>query len=483
MGFSALKIAHCGVLLPFLNEVNYLSRTFLQNRSELRQLLTLALPAIVEQLLETLVQYVDTAMVGQLGEAATAAVSVTSTINWLVASIFSSVGIAAVTMISRSVGAGKLCHTRQIAAQFFWLTLGCGVGEGILAVALSPYLPIWMGAEEAIQGMASQYFWIISLPMVFRAANYIFGAELRATGDARTPMAVNLIANLLNILLNALLIYQVGLGVIGAALASAASYLFSGTAMFLASRRNRHLRWSLDQLRPNRAILGSSLRLTLPVMAASITSCLGYVVFAALVSGMGTTIFAAHSIAVTAETIFYIPGYGLRSATSTMVGQSLGEGNRSRFDTICRESIVVTVVMMCCTGVLLFATALPLMRLFTPSEAVAQLGARMLRLVAFSEPFFGLMVVVEGVFYGLGRTRYAFWVETGSMWGVRILFSYLCVRVWGLDLQAVWLCMIADNVCKALLFTCPVASSRRRDALFAPRSSFSGKGEKTQKNA
>jgi Na+-driven multidrug efflux pump len=210
---------------------------------------------------------------------------------------------------------------------------------------------------------------------------------------------------------------------------------------------------------------------------------LGYVVFAALVSGMGTTIFAAHSIAVTAETIFYIPGYGLRSATSTMVGQSLGEENRSRFDTICRESIVVTVVMMCCTGVLLFATALPLMRLFTPSEAVAQLGARMLRLVAFSEPFFGLMVVVEGVFYGLGRTRYAFWVETGSMWGVRILFSYLCVRVWGLDLQAVWLCMIADNVCKALLFTCPVASSRRRDALFAPRSSFSGKGEKTQKNA
>ena len=89
----------------------------------------------------------------------------------------------------------------------------------------------------------------------------------------------------------------------------------------------------------------------------------------------------------------------------------------------------------------------------------------MLRLVALSEPFFGLMVVLEGVFYGLGRTRYAFVVESIGMWGVRIFFTFLVVRVWGLDLRAVWYCMIADNVCKAVLLALPFMSKKIRRRL------------------
>lgn len=121
---------------------------------------------------------------------------------------------------------------------------------------------------------------------------------------------------------------------------------------------------------------------------------------------------------------------------------------------------------MCISGVLLYLIAHPLMRLFTPSEAVAGLGAQMLKLVAFSEPFFGLMIVMEGIFYGLGRTRYAFVIETASMWGIRILMTFFCVKVWGLDLRAVWYCMIADNVCKAVLFVLPVLGRKGRERLF-----------------
>ena len=107
------------------------------------------------------------------------------------------------------------------------------------------------------------------------------------------------------------------------------------------------------------------------------------------------------------------------------------------------------------------------MALFSPVETVVKLGAEMLRLVAFSEPFFGLMIVLEGIFYGLGRTRYAFCIETGSMWGVRLLLTFLCVRVWSLDLRAVWYCMIADNVCKALLFAALFFTRRSRDRLLS----------------
>ncbi|MDE7113898.1 MAG: MATE family efflux transporter, partial [Acetatifactor sp.] len=207
-------------------------------------------------------------------------------------------------------------------------------------------------------------------------------------------------------------------------------------------------------------------RLSIPVLGTNIASCLGYVVFASLVTGMGNTVFAAHSIAVTAETIFYIPGYGLRTATSALVGISLGEGNRKKFELVGGLSVMMTMGMMVLSGLILYFAAYPLMSLFTNSVRVAEIGSQMLKLVAFSEPFFGLMVVMEGIFYGLGRTRYTFFVETFSMWGVRILMTYVCVRIWGLGLQEVWYCMIADNVCKAIFLTLPILNKKYRKKLF-----------------
>ena len=164
--------------------------------------------------------------------------------------------------------------------------------------------------------------------------------------------------------------------------------------------------------------------------------------------------------------IFYIPGYGLRTATSALIGISLGEGNRRKFENTSFISVLLTMAMMVLSGVVLYLTAYPLMCVFTNSQEVARIGAEMLKVVAFSEPFFGLMVVMEGIYYGLGRTKYTFWVTTLSMWGVRILFTWMCVELWNQGLTEVWYCMIADNVCKAVLLALPMFSGRRRRALF-----------------
>ena len=225
--------------------------------------------------------------------------------------------------------------------------------------------------------------------------------------------------------------------------------------MLAACRRNHFLTWKWKEFSLDKGLMRECAAVGTPVLGASVVSCLGYVVFAGLVSGMGTTVFAAHSIAVTAETIFYVPGYGLRSAASTLISSARGEGNRERLRKTGVLSVLLTIGIMCVSGMLLYLGAHPLMRLFSPVAEVVNLGAEMLRLVALSEPFFGFMVVLEGIFYGLGRTRYSFFVETAGMWGVRILLTFLCVRFWGLGLRAVWYCMIADNVVKALLFAVP----------------------------
>lgn len=426
-----------------------------ESRQRLEALLFLSLPTIVEEILATLLQYVDTAMVGQLGEQATASVSITTNVTWLVNSVPGAIGTAMLVLISKAAGSGNKKQVQKLAQQALFLAVVSGLILSVLSISLSPYIPRWMGAEEAIQGEASRYFFIISLPLIFRSSSTILGAALRAVQNTKTPMVISVAANGLNIILNYFLIYTLGLGVTGAAIASAISYVLSGTLMFAACRRNDQLRWEWRAFSLDRRLMKECAVVGTPVLGTSVVSCLGYVVFASLVSGMGTTVFAAHSIAVTAETIFYVPGYGLRSAASTLIGNARGEKNIEKLKSVGKISVCLTIAMMCISGLILYIGAAPLMRLFSPSQQVVTLGAEMLRLVVLSEPFFGLMVVLEGIFYGLGRTRYAFVVETVGMWAVRILLTFLCVRYWNLGLRAVWYCMIADNVCKALLFILP----------------------------
>lgn len=432
----------------------------------LRTLIVLSVPTIIEQLLSTLLQYVDTAMVGRLGEQATASVSITTTITWLVNSIPSAIGVAVLALVARYLGSRDNAAIKDISKQSLILVVISGILLGGISVLLSPFIPRWMGAEEAIQEQAAIYFAIISIPMVFRSASTVFGAAIRATKDTKTPMIISVLANVINIVCNALFIYGLHWGVTGAAIGSALSYIFSGIAMFFAYRKKDVLYFCLKELSVNSKKLLECAKVGVPILGTNLASCLGYVVFASLVSDMGTTTFAAHSIAVTAETLFYIPGYGLRTATSTLIGHALGERDRKKFESTAYLSVFVTMGIMVLNGVFLFFAARPLMNLLTSSEAVAALGAKMLRLVAFSEPFFGLMIIMEGIFYGLGRTQYTFLVETFSMWAVRILLTVFCVKLWHLPLQAVWVCMIADNVCKAVLLTIPILSKRFRGKLF-----------------
>ena len=427
-----------------------------------KTLIALSIPTILEEVLSTLIQYVDTAMVGRLGEKATASVSTTTTINWLIFALPAAISVALLAIAAKAMGAGDEKRLKKVAGQSIFLGIGSGVILEVIALALSPFIPIWMGAAEDIRQAASSYFFIISLTLFLRTSSRIFAAMIRATKDTRTPMRISVAENILNVVLNYLLIYTAGLGVTGAAIASAISCFIGGVAMYIAFRKNKYLHCSLSDVKPDKEILTEATKIGLPALGTTFASCMGYVVFASLVSGMGTRIFAAHSIAVSAEEIVYIPGYGLRTATSTLVGNAIGEQNKKKLKITEELSIWITIVIMVINGCLLYAFALPLMNFFTSSSAVALLGADMLRLVAISEPFFGLMIVIEGIFYGMGRTRSIFVIETFSMWCVRIVSTFICVKVLGLSLTAVWLCMIADNVCKATLLLISFIKQERK---------------------
>lgn len=430
-------------------------------------IITLAWPTLLEQMLQTLVQYIDAAMVGRIGADATATVGMSTSVTWLVNGPLFAMGIGFMAFISRGMGAKLYKEVQRASVQSVLVTIAAGLGVGVLTLLISPVLPVWMGVEEKIRHDASLYFAIICLPMLFRSAIIIFGAVLRAVGDTKTPMLVNVCMNIVNIILNYIFIYDTrmiqiagknvkmfgfGYGAVGAGIGTAVSFVVGGILMTIALYKNSYVSPKGCKIRPERIILEPCIRVGLPVAMERMATCLGHVVFASLVTGLGTVAFAAHSIALTVEQAFYIPGYGMQTASATLAGNAIGANDQKRLQALTRMLITMILVVMTASGALLFLFAPQLLSIFTKEHEVIALGTVVLRMVAISEPMFGVLVILEGIFNGVGDTVKPFYYALFSMWGVRVFLTFLCVHVFHLGLYAVWGCMIANNVCLGSLF-------------------------------
>lgn len=177
------------------------------NKSMIAVILGLAWPTMLEQLMQTAVQYIDTAMVGVLGTEATAAVGSTTTVGWLVNIITASIGVGFLAYIAKSCGAGDFESAKKASAQSVTVTVAVGIVFTALVLFLSPYVPVWMQVDEKIRELTAKYFFILFIPMLFRTATSIFGMVLRAAGDTKTPMVIGIAVNIINIILNFLFIY------------------------------------------------------------------------------------------------------------------------------------------------------------------------------------------------------------------------------------------------------------------------------------
>ncbi len=428
---------------------------------------TLAWPTMLEQLLQTAVQYIDTAMVGSLGTQATAAVGATSTVNWLISSTISAVGIGFLAYISQALGAEDQIRAKKAAAQATLAVLCCVVFFTVLTLSLSSYVPVWMQVDSGIQRLSSQYFFILYSPMLARTATIIFGTALRASGDTKTPMRVGLLVNIVNVALNFLLIYPcrtvsvlgmrlwlpgADLGVIGAAIASAVAFAVGGIRMTVVIWKHPLLSPKGESIRPDWTVLRPCLKVAVPNALQRFGTSLGYVAFASMINSLGDISTAAHTIANTVESAFYIPGYGMQTAAATLAGNAYGSGDRHRVRTLARTVISIEVVLMVISGGLLFCFAPQLVSLFSSDMQVISLGVTVLQMVAVSEPFYGVSIVVEGMMQGMGNTRMPFISNVSGMWGVRIMGTFLCTQIWGMGLISAWACMITHNLLLFILF-------------------------------
>lgn len=428
---------------------------------------SLAGPTMLEQLMQTAVQYIDTAMVGSLGTHATAAVGATTTVNWLINGTIAALAIGFLSFIAKACGADDYQSASRAAGQAVLAVLVTGVFFTALTLSLSRMVPVWMQVDTPIQTLAGQYFFILYSPMLFRAATIIFGTVLRAAGDTKTPMRVGILVNIINVILNFFLIYPTrtltlfllsftipgaGWGVLGAAAASAVAFAIGGICITVSIWRHPLVSPKGQSIRPDWQVLRPCLKVALPNMLQRFGTSLGYVAFASMINSLGEISAAAHTIANTVESAFYIPGFGMQTAAATLAGNALGANDRNRMRDMTRMTIFAEVALMVVSGSLLFTFAPAMVDLFSDSTEVILLGSIVLRMVALSEPFYGVSIILEGIMLGVGRTLTPFIFNIIGMWGIRIVGTFFCTQLLQMGLVSAWACMILHNLLLFLLF-------------------------------
>ena len=445
------------------------------NKEMIWLILGLAWPTMLEQLMQTAVQYIDTAMVGSLGTQATAAVGATTTINWLISSSIAALSIGFLAYIAKACGAGQTHLVKRAVAQTSLVVLIVGVFFTAATVGLSRQIPIWMQVDPSIQTLAAKYFLILYAPMLFRTATILYGTVLRAAGDTKTPMKIGVVVNFINVVFNFLLIYPTrpftllnhlgflknasvlyipgaGLGVIGAALASAIAFVVGGIWMTIATFKHPILSPKGQSLKPDWEILQPCLKIAFPNMLQRFATSFGYVAFASLINSIGEVATAAHTIANTVESAFYIPGYGMQTAAATLAGNAYGANDNKHMEELARMFLPIEIFLMIISGASLFILAPELVQIFSKSDEVVQLGTTVLRMVAVSEPFYGFSIIVEGMMQGVGKTKEPFIYNISGMWGIRIIGTFITTQFLGMGLISAWACMIAHNMLLFMLY-------------------------------
>ena len=420
----------------------------------------LSWPAMMAQLSSIMMQYIDAAMVGRLGADDSAAVGLVSTSLWLFWGICSAVTVGFSVQVAHRIGASDHDGARRVLRQSIVACLLFSLFAVIVGAAIAYPLPHWLGGTEVVCPKASLYFLVFILALPLLTMNYLGGAMLRCVGNMKVPGGLNVMMCVLDVIFNFFLIFPsrevgmfgqtflvpgAGLGVLGAALGTVSAEVVTAGAMMwylCVKEKSICLKGHPGSFRPTRGVLSKAMRVSAPMTLEHAVICGAQIAVTVIVAPLGVMAIAANAFAVTAESICYMPGYGIGDAATTLVGQSYGAKRldlAKRFGYITVGLGMVTMTVM---GVV--------MELMTPVEGIQTLGVESLRIEAFAEPMFAAAIVSYGVMIGVGDTILPAAMNFGSIWLVRLPIAALLAPTMGL--AGVWLAMCIELCFRGAIF-------------------------------
>ena len=423
-------------------------------RSEkLNLIVGLSIPSMLAQISTVLMFFIDASMVGHLGAEASASIGLIESTTWLVGSLLSAAATGFSVQVAHFIGANDFVKARQVFRHALICGLAFSVFLSLIGVGIHSHLPYWLGGGADIASASSGYFLIYSLVLPFVYLYHTSEMMLKSAGNMHTPSVMAILVCICDVIFNYIFIYICKLGVVGAAMGTALAYIcISLPNLYLSACKNRMLNLRQDHVRFHwvKEYVQRACKISLPIAIQNILMSGAQIVSTMIVAPLGNIAIAAHSFAITAESLCYMPGYGIGDAATTLVGQTHGAG---RID-LCKNFAYMTVglgmLVMALMGVIMYVFAPEMIGVLSPVEAIRQLGTTCLRIEAFAEPFFAASIVTYCVCVGAGDTFKPAAINLGTMWLVRLTLAYGLSKSYGLE--GVWIAMATELTFRGVLF-------------------------------
>lgn len=431
---------------------------------KLQLIVSLSIPSILAQITSVLMFFIDAAMVGHLGAEASASIGLMESTTWLMGSITNAAAMGFSVQVAHYIGGNDFVKARAVFRHGIVGTAIVSCSISIIALIIFPYLPYWLGGGADIARNASLYFLIFALTVPAFQFSSLCGNMLKCAGNMRVPSIVSVLVCVLDVLFNAFFIYFMHWGVMGAALGTSLAIISGATIQgYYALMRSKIL--ALGQDTGGWNLVGNYIRHALkigtPMAMQSVFMNGAQIVSTMIVAPLGNVAIAANTFAITAESLCYMPGYGIGDAATTLVGQSRGAGRRDMCRSFARITVTLGMVVMAVMGLIMYVFAPELMALLTPLDEIRQLGITCLRIEAWAEPMFAASIVTYCVCVGAGDTLRPMLLNLLSMWCVRLSLAALLAPQYGL--RGVWVAMAIELTFRGTMFLIRLLRGRWMD--------------------
>lgn len=417
----------------------------------LRSVIRLAWPVIVQQVSFSMVQLVDTALVGHLGEDALAGVRLGGQLFWFSQAGIVAVGIGSTAIVARAVGAGEKDRASRVLQTSFAMALAWGLLMGVAMFFLGGPVLGFLGAEPAAQHDGGLYLKYAALGMPFMSLLYAGNAAQQGAGDTRTPMIVGIIINIVNVIVAYSLINGAWgapeLGVKGSGIGFAAASA-TGCLLVLAVLATGRgvLTWS-PRNRLDREAARRVLNVGVPAGVEQMQFNIAFLTYTAIIASLGTTALAAHGVTLAIQSLTFNVGFALSVATTALVGQSLGAGRPDLAEKSAYLTMRYSLVFMIFLGIMMMLFGGQITSLFVGGEdadKVVHIGRQLLFIFAFAMPGLAVSLSLGGALRGAGDTRAVLLIMVVSTWVVRLVPAYMLAIVFGLGVPGAWIAAILD---------------------------------------
>ncbi len=422
-------------------------------REKLNLIVGLSIPSMLAQISTVMMFFIDASMVGHLGAEASASIGLIESTTWLIGSLLSAAATGFSVQVAHFIGANDFVKARQVFRHALICGLLFSVCLALIGVAIHLPLPYWLGGGSDIADNSSRYFLIYALALPFIFLYHTSEMMLKSAGNMHTPSVMAILVCICDVVFNYLFIYIFKMGVVGAAYGTALAYIcISLPNLWLAACQNKILNLRQDAARFHwvKEYVRNACKISIPIAIQNILMSGAQIVSTMIVAPLGNIAIAAHSFAITAESLCYMPGYGIGDAATTLVGQTHGA---NRMD-LCKNFAYMTVglgmAVMALMGVVMYVFAPEMIGLLSPVESIQELGTTCLRIEAFAEPFFASSIVTYSVCVGAGDTFKPAAINLSTMWFVRLTLAYGLSKSYGLE--GVWIAMAVELTFRGILF-------------------------------